>query len=105
MRQLPRSISRCADITHFASSNQVVKSTECLLNRRGVIPTMGIIKIDVIGLQPAQTAFDRLHHLVARCTPRLGPSCFGNENLVASSTLSPRPMSAWPRVSSEWPAV
>src|SRR5215213_3278270 len=57
-----------ADVEDLAPPYEITERLHRLFERRGVVVAMRLIEIDVIGLQPAQRAVDRLQDVLARQT-------------------------------------
>ena len=47
-----------ADVPDLAGSDEVVQHPHGLLNRGVKVPVVALVKIDVVGAQPAQTRLD-----------------------------------------------
>ena len=88
-----------ADVERLALPDDVGERLHRLLERRlGVVPVR-LVQVDVVGLQPAQRAVDRLHDVLAgQARRRCGPSGpVGQYTLVKISSDSRRsPFSASP---------
>src|SRR6185312_173729 len=53
-------------ITDFPSANKIIEGAQCFLDRSLRIETVQLEKIDVIGAEAFQAAFDRLNQVKAR---------------------------------------
>ena len=56
---------RHADVEHLARPDDVGERLHRLLERRLVVVAVRLVEVDVVGLQPAQRAVDRLHDVLA----------------------------------------
>ena len=98
--QAPGGLVRAADVAHLAGSDQVVQRAQGFFLRRVVVRPVGLVQIDVIGLQALQAVIDRFHHMpAAQARRRSGPAHRRPLNLVASTirwrlprAFSQRPM-------------
>jgi len=83
-----------AQITHFTRAHQRVEGVERLLNRCREIPSVDLIKVDVIHLEPPQGILARLDHMLATESALIlpwthRPVQFGREHdIVARSHLA-----------------
>ena len=91
-----------SDVERLAGPDDVGEGHHRLLERRRVVVPVGLVEVDVVGLQPPQRAVDRLHDvLAATARGRCGPGPVGQKTLVKISSPSRRcPASARPRTAS-----
>ena len=54
-----------ADVQHLARGHQVIQAAHHFLDRGREVPGVHPEKIDVVGAQPLQAGFERLHHVLA----------------------------------------
>ena len=54
-----------ADVERLALADDVGEGLHRLLERRLVVVAVGLVEVDVVGLQPLQRAVDRLHDVLA----------------------------------------
>src|SRR5258708_27517510 len=64
-RDLPGRKIRKADVADLARGHQVVEPAQGFLDRRGAIPEMQPVDIDIIGLEAAQRRFALLYQCLA----------------------------------------
>ena len=67
----PRRGIRNSDVERLALANQIIQPSHDFFDRRNLVPHVDPIEIDVIGLQPLQARFYRLHHILALVTSRV----------------------------------
>jgi len=58
LAELPREHRRGAEVPGLAGLDHVVQRLERLLDRRGVVPAVDLVEVDVIGAQPPQARVD-----------------------------------------------
>ncbi|MBA7693587.1 hypothetical protein ES703_102173 [subsurface metagenome] len=63
--ELPDKIVGTTDVAHLPLVYQVIQSAQCLINRRGMVPPVGVVDINVISTQSTQTAFHAIHDVLS----------------------------------------
>ncbi len=88
LRELPCVHGRGAEVADLAGPHEVAECIEGLLPRGGVVVTVDLVEVDVVGAQAAQRMVD-LAMIALRDSPRpLGPSRIGWRSFVAITTAS-----------------
>jgi hypothetical protein len=54
LAELPSGHAAGAEIAHFARANQRVECLERFLDRSSEVPSMDLVEVDEVGLEPAQ---------------------------------------------------
>ncbi len=85
--ELPGEHRRGADIARLARLHDVVQRLHRFLDRRGIVPAVDLVEIDIVHPQPRQAVVHRLHQRLARQTARIGGLLPGQESLGRDHNL------------------
>jgi len=104
LHQVPAGEVRDADIPDLAGAHQHIERRQHLFGRREGIEAVELEQVDVIGAEPASAPSMAASKCWRDEPTSFGPSPKRNVALVEISTLSRRPLMAWPSTRSDSPA-
>src|ERR1022692_4974154 len=105
LRELPGIHRRGSDITHLAGFHHIVQSFQRLFDWCFIIPAVNLVKVYIVGLQPAQALVEFVKDSFAGKTTAVGfvahdaMELGGNDDGVAAHACSekaPEPLLAGP---------
>ena len=79
--KLPRRHAAGAEVAHLAGAHQRVEGVQGFLHRRGGVPAVNLVQVDVVHLEPPQGVFARLDDVLAAQPAAVGSGTHGAVDL------------------------